>query len=176
MAMIILGIGTIIRGAYAIYTDNNGIVTFNKMTCLNVNGLQSSSIIGLKPLIIAISIDRCLAVFQPVRYAKDDSKTFAHCFVAFSFICVVVMAIVIRIGIDDKPITVCSIGAANTAVYALINQIYSGIFIGLLFGEFYEHFNVGNFDKKPRGSDKQPSVSIKRFYCLYQIDFFSCNL
>uniref|UniRef100_A0AC34R884 G-protein coupled receptors family 1 profile domain-containing protein n=1 Tax=Panagrolaimus sp. JU765 TaxID=591449 RepID=A0AC34R884_9BILA len=103
------------------------------MSCLNVNGLQSSSIIGLKVLIISISIDRCLAVIQPVRYAKNDSKVFAYGSGALSLFAVIVMAIAIRIGIDSKPISVCSIGAANTPEYSLTNMIYSGIFIALLF-------------------------------------------
>uniref|UniRef100_A0AC34QBQ9 G-protein coupled receptors family 1 profile domain-containing protein n=1 Tax=Panagrolaimus sp. JU765 TaxID=591449 RepID=A0AC34QBQ9_9BILA len=130
---LLIGIGITDRGIYAIYATANNITLFDRMTCLNVSSIQSSAITGMQAMIIAISVDRCLAVFKPVRYAKNDSRLFVYCAAAISIACSAVLSVIYRVNVDPIPVTVCSTGAAQTALYAMANQIYSTIFLILLF-------------------------------------------
>uniref|UniRef100_A0AC34RQ54 G-protein coupled receptors family 1 profile domain-containing protein n=1 Tax=Panagrolaimus sp. JU765 TaxID=591449 RepID=A0AC34RQ54_9BILA len=86
----------------------------------------------MKPMIIAISIDRCLAVFKPVRYAKNDSKTFPYTAAVISVVYSIFNLVLSRIGLDSAPINVCSAGATTTPWNSMSSQIQSYIFFVLL--------------------------------------------
>lgn len=115
------GIGIIDRSIYAIYSAANNITLFDKITCLNINGIRSSAISAMEVIIIAVSIDRCLAVFKPVKYAKNDSKLFVYCAAACSIIFSAVLSVFDRLNVDTVPINVCSAGVAYNSTYATLN-------------------------------------------------------
>ncbi|KAE9551144.1 hypothetical protein FO519_005653 [Halicephalobus sp. NKZ332] len=126
-------LGSLISISYITYANANNITLFDKITCQRVGNIQGFGIYGGKTVFVAIAFDRFMAIYKPLHYSKNRSRSFVYFVAGVSFFFMITTAITPMVGLDTSTkITVCSMGAASSKTLDLFKFIYTAVALSLL--------------------------------------------